>query len=292
MILVVGATGLLGGEICRRLRERNLPVRALVRAGSPKAVELSSLGVEVSTGDLRNDADVEKACAGVATVISTATAMGSKDKSLRLRDVDYTGQLRLLDAARRGGAQRYVFISAAPALSSDAPLIRYKRLVEAAIRASSMRWTNLQPAAFMEVWLGEPLGWDTTAGKAMMFGPGDNPMNFVSIHDVAELAIRCLDDPRFHDVDVPVGGPEAITPLQVRAIFERLSGRRWTTRHVPLLLLRSLRPFVARFNEAAASGMAMGADTHASHIRDLSLQGQLGVELTTVEQYAERVLRR
>ena len=47
MILVVGATGILGSEICRRLRSRDLAVRAFVRAGSPKEAALRDIGVEI-----------------------------------------------------------------------------------------------------------------------------------------------------------------------------------------------------------------------------------------------------
>jgi uncharacterized protein YbjT (DUF2867 family) len=85
MVLVVGATGALGSEICRRLRARNLTVRGLVRPGSPGEPALREIGVELSFGDLRSRASVEVACRGVTTVISTATAMGSRDKSLSLR---------------------------------------------------------------------------------------------------------------------------------------------------------------------------------------------------------------
>jgi nucleoside-diphosphate-sugar epimerase len=52
MILVVGATGLLGGEICRRLSERGQPVRALARRTSDTAMvqRLKSLGAEIVQG--------------------------------------------------------------------------------------------------------------------------------------------------------------------------------------------------------------------------------------------------
>ena len=76
MILVVGATGLLGSDICRRLRARNLRARGLVRAGSGGEAGLRAIGVEISTGDLRVRGDVETACRGVDAVITTATAMG------------------------------------------------------------------------------------------------------------------------------------------------------------------------------------------------------------------------
>ena len=57
MILVVGATGMLGLEICRRLREQGRAVRALVRPGSPKESLLREIGVEIHHGDLRTPSD-------------------------------------------------------------------------------------------------------------------------------------------------------------------------------------------------------------------------------------------
>lgn len=291
MILVVGATGLLGSEICSRLRARNLQLRALVRPASRNADRLRDLGVEIVAGDIRVASDLQRACKGVSTIISTATAMGSKDKSLTLRDVDQRGQLALVEAAESNGVKRFIFVSAAAALSSAAPLVRYKREVEAALRRSSMRWTILQPSVFMEVWLSGELGWNIAEGKATLFGPGTAPMSWVSVADVAECAVRVLDDDHFFDKVLPIGGPSSPCALEVVQLFERLSGRRFKRTHVPLLLLRVMRPLAALFNEQIASGMAMAAQTEAGVINDLSLQRTLGIEFTSIEQYAARVLR-
>ena len=75
MDLVVGATGLLGTEICRRLRDGGEEVRALVRKTSEalKVERLKSFGCEIMTGDLQDKASLDRACKGIETVISTAT---------------------------------------------------------------------------------------------------------------------------------------------------------------------------------------------------------------------------
>ena len=69
MILVVGATGSLGGEVCRLLSARGKPVRALVRATSDagKVRNLHNLGVSTVQGDLTDPASLDRACAGVTT---------------------------------------------------------------------------------------------------------------------------------------------------------------------------------------------------------------------------------
>ena len=291
MILVVGATGLLGSEICRRLRARNLPVRGLVRAGSAGEAALRAMGVEISTGDLRRRADVKAACLGARAVISTATAMGSKDKSLTLRAIDRDAQLQLVEFATAAGVSQFVYVSITPNLKPTAPLIRYKREVELAVMASGMRWTILQPSVFMEVWLSSLLGWDINAGKAMIFGAGIAPLSWISVWDVAEYAVRSLDDPRVANRALPLGGPQAMSPNAVVELFEQVSGRKFSAKHVPPTVLRMLSPVMALFNEGAASGMSMGAQSAGGDVIDSPLQRELALPLTTLHDYAARVVR-
>src|SRR5437588_1516475 len=78
--LVVGATGMLGGAVCRRLAAAGKPVRALVRSGSdPQRVEaLRETGAETVLGDLKDDASLAAACNGAAAVITTAQTVVSR----------------------------------------------------------------------------------------------------------------------------------------------------------------------------------------------------------------------
>jgi uncharacterized protein YbjT (DUF2867 family) len=291
MILVVGATGLLGSEICRRLRARGRPVRGLVRPGSPKEAALRELGVEIIHGDLRTPATVDAACRDCEAVISTATAMGAKDRSLKLRAIDHDGQLRLVESARRNGVEIFVYISVTPTLRSTNPLVTYKREVERAVRASGMRWTILQPTVFMEVWLGILLGWDHVAGRAQIFGPGTTPVSWISVGDVAEYAVRSLDDPRLADVDLPLAGSEMLSPNQVVGIFEQASGRPYRARRIPRALLTVLAPVAALIDEEVASKMDMAAQFTRDANIDSPLQRDLALPLVTVREYATQVLR-
>jgi uncharacterized protein YbjT (DUF2867 family) len=222
MILVVGATGVLGLEVCRRLRTRNQPVRAMVRTGSAREEELGRLGAEVVHGDLRSREAVEAACRGATAVVSTATAMASKERANDLRAVDRDGQLSLVDAAKKSGVRHFVYVSISPNYRELAPLMRYKREVERAVRQSGMRWTILQPSNFMEIWLSSFLGWDFRNGRAMIFGSGVAPVSWISVHDVAEYCAMALEDSRMVNRDVPLGGPEALPPNEVVRILERL----------------------------------------------------------------------
>jgi uncharacterized protein YbjT (DUF2867 family) len=291
MILVVGATGMLGREICRRLRDQGRAVRALVRPGSPKEPLLRELGVEIHHGDLRTPATVAPACDDVATVVSTATAMGSKDRSLSLRTVDRDGQLALVELARLRGVKSFLYLSASPNLRRSAPLIRYKRELERAVRTSGMRWTIVQPSAFMDVWFSSMMGWDHVAGRAMIFGPGTAPVSWITVSDVAAHVCTAIDDERVANVELPLGGPETLSTRQVVSVFEKVSGRPYSVRRVPRPVLSTLAPIASMFDEAIGSGMSLGAQTAKGDVIGSPLQRELDLPLMSVRDYATQVLR-
>ena len=237
MILVVGATGLVGGDICRRLAAKGLPVRALVRAAAdPAKVDtLKARGVEVVTGDLRDPASLAEACRDAGTVITTVSSMpfGYEPGVNDIATTDLQGSLHLVDAARAaGGVERFIYTSFSGNIDLDFPLRNAKRTVEDHLRLSGLPYTILQPGYFMEVWLSPAVGFDATRAKATVYGTGANPISWISLADVAEFAVLSLDNPAARNATLEPGGPEALTPLQVVGIFERAYGRPFQTEHV------------------------------------------------------------
>ena len=113
MILVVGATGLLGARICERLRAEGCSVRALVRrTSSPDKVNaLRALGCELATGDLKDPPQIKAACQGISALISTASSTLSRQAGDSIESVDLQGQLALVNAARSSGVGRFVYVS-------------------------------------------------------------------------------------------------------------------------------------------------------------------------------------
>jgi uncharacterized protein YbjT (DUF2867 family) len=231
--LVVGATGLLGGEICQRLSSRGHPVRALVRPTSNPA-RLSLLeqgGVECVQGDLKDHTSLEAACAGAREVISTASCTLSRQPGDSIRTVDLEGQLSLVEAARKAGVEHFVFVSFAP-LQEDLPLQDAKRAVERRLVGSGMTFTILRPTHFMEVWLSPALGLDYLHAKARLYGTGRAPLHWISMEDVARFAIGALESPRARDAILELGGEEALSQIDVVHEFEKQGGRAFELSYV------------------------------------------------------------
>ncbi|UFH53585.1 NmrA family NAD(P)-binding protein [Spirosoma sp. KNUC1025] len=101
LILVAGASGALGGRICKALRDRGAEVRALVRSSTDdkKIEKLEQQGVPIFQIDATNVAELTKACVGVSCVVSALQG---------LRDVIVDMQSLLLDAALAAGVPRFI----------------------------------------------------------------------------------------------------------------------------------------------------------------------------------------
>ena len=241
MILVVGATGLLGSEICLRLRQAGRPVRALVREGSDpgKLQALAEAGVAAVTADLKDPASLGEACRGAAAVITTASSTLSRRAGDSIESVDRVGHLSLIEAARQAGVRRFVYTSIPPGLRYECPLIRAKREVEMALAASGLEYTVLLANYFMEVWLSPALGFDYPNGRATIYGSGERPLAWVSYLDVAGFALDALESESARNTALLVGGPENLTPNEVVRIFEAAAGRTFELTHVPEPALES-----------------------------------------------------
>jgi uncharacterized protein YbjT (DUF2867 family) len=290
MILVAGATGNLGSEICRRLRARGAAVRGLARAtSSPERVQtLEAMGVDVVRGDLRDRASLEIACRGVETVISTVSMIVTAKEGDSFDDTDNAGTRALVDAARSTGVRHFIFVSFDWSAFPDSPLCRAKRDVERSLVESGLTYTILHPALFMESWLGPIIGLDPIAATARILGTGDNRLSYVALGDVAELAVQCVTNLAANNATIPLGGPEAMRQRDAIGIFEDVIGRAFTLTHIPEEALREQWTSAADPFSKTFAALMLGASRDFV-VDNLEVKRSFDLELTPVRRYAERV---
>lgn len=285
MILVVGATGALGGMITRDLLARGDTVRVLVRPGSEYG-PLVELGAQPVMGDLKDPASLARACDGVSAVISTANS-ARRSGADTADSVDRHGNRALIDAARRAGVEHFIFMSALGA-SEESPVdfLRAKAETERHLAGSGMAWTVLQPNIFMEVWIGMMVGLPLQQGTAVtLIGRGDRRHTMVSMRDVAAFAIASLSNADMRNATVVIGGPQAVTWTEVVNAAQTVLGRAIELQYVgPDEPVPGLPP--------VASQLAAQFETYETDFDTSATAASCGVRLTTVEEFLRLMLQK
>jgi NADH dehydrogenase len=285
MILIVGATGQLGGLITRRLLAEGEAVRVLAREGSAWQ-PLQTAGAQVSIGDLKNRATLDTACAGVDVVITTAnSALRGGDDNTQTVDTD--GNRSLIDAARSADVAQFIFVSAFGVTTDNpVPLFQAKARTEAYLRASGVPYTILAADGFMDVWLPMIVVGPVLEGRPVsIVGEGRRKHSLIAVDDVASFAIAAAGHPEAMNHHLPLGGPEAVSWRDVVAAFERRLGRT-----IPIVSLAPGQPLSGLPDIVA--GLMAALDTYDSVIEMAGLAKTFGVQQTSLDQFVAGILNR
>jgi uncharacterized protein YbjT (DUF2867 family) len=290
MILVVGATGRVGGHVVTTLLQQGKQVRALVRPGADagKLEPLTRARAQLVEGDLKDPESLRLACGGVRTVVSTASSTISRRDDDSIERVDRDGQIALIDAASGMGAQHFIYVSFSGNIEGDFPLRNVKRTVEGHLRESGMGYTIVRPSYFMEVWLSPHAGFDPVGGKVRLYGSGESPVSFVSASDVAAYVAGCVDNPAVLDETIELGGPAAVTAEHVVRLFEQALGREVAREYVPEAALEQRMESGEDALQRSIAGLALNV-ARGDSIDVAPALAKVNLRLTPVEDYVTRV---
>jgi NADH dehydrogenase len=293
MILVVGATGMVGSEVCERLVAQGKTVGALIRpsADAAKVKKLEALGVELLPGDLRQPETLEAACDRAEQVIVTASSMpfayqpGVND----INTTDLEGLRSLIAIAEEEVVKHFVYTSFSGNIDLEFPLHKAKRQIEHELKQSSMTYTILRPSYYMEVWLSPAVGFDAANAKATIYGDGKQPISYISHRDVAAFAVQSLEAAAAKNAMLELGGPQAISQLEAVEAFEAVTHRKFELQFVPEHALMEQQAAAADPMARSFSGlMRCLARGDAIDMRDTAKA--FPIELTAVKDYAAGLL--
>jgi uncharacterized protein YbjT (DUF2867 family) len=290
MILLTGATGTIGSALLRRLTAKGEPVRCLVR--DPRRLGDHRVRVQIALGDLADPPSFRHALRGVDTVVHLAAAIRDEAHA-SIEELNAVATLRLVRAAERTGARRFVFFSAMGAAHhSRTRFFRAKALARDAVEASSLETTVFSPSIVYTP--GDP--WLTLLERFSYLpvipvsGSGRARYQPIWAEDVADCVVAALvaSGPRRRGFEL--AGPETLTYDELVRVAMRPTGRRRPLVHVPLPLVRaSLRvlrkiggPKVfatweeAELMEEPMTSLRGTADAESLGVRPLAMASVLG----------------
>ena len=288
-VLVAGATGLLGNEICRQLRSKNLQVKAMVRSATDpvKIEQLTKLGVQLVQGDLQEMESLRRALQGVKTVISTVSSMpfSYKPGENDIQSVDENGVINLIDAAKVVGVNHFIYTSFSKNIDLDFPLRNAKRKVERHLQNSGLTFTILRPGCFMELWLTAAVGFDAVNGNVNTCGTGANPLAYISFKDVARFAVESVSNPAALNAVLELGGPQNLSQLDAVKIFEEALGKKIEVGQMPVDMLQSQLDGAEDPMQKSFSGLMLCV-ANGDRIDMQEVLSKFPVELTSVKEFA------
>ncbi len=243
MLLLTGATGLLGSTLLPHLLSDGTQVRCLVR--DPRRLGAQRVRVQIALGDLTDPPSFRNAMRGVQTVVHLAASIRDQPRS-SIEELDGIATWRMVEAAERQGVERFVYFSALGASTHHRTrCLRAKAVAEQAVREADLSSTVFAPSIVYAP--GDP--WLTLLERLALLpvmpvsGRGRALYQPIWAEDVADCIIAALREPAAErHTRYELAGPETLSHNDiVRTVLRSLSRRR-PLMHVPTpIVSRSLR---------------------------------------------------
>jgi len=219
-VLVAGSTGYLGKYLVKELKGKGHWVRALTRDAG-KLDDIRESIDDLYVGEVTETESLSGVCEGIDCVISAVGITRQKD-GLTYMDVDYQGNVHLLDQALAESVGRFLYVSVFNAhLMMDLKIIQAKEKFVDHLKTSGMDYTIIRPTGFFSDML-EFLRM-AKKGRVSLFGTGEYRINPIHGEDLARVCVGLLDEK--HE-EIEIGGPETFTHRQIAQLaFDVLNER-------------------------------------------------------------------
>ncbi len=289
-VLVVGATGFLGGQVVDELLKRGKKVRALVRPKS-NAAKLEAKGVEIARGDMLDAASLIAAMTGVSAAISTAAGYTRNDKNAKA--IDTFGNSNLAVAAKHAGVPRFVLISIVTCdQTPQIPHFWNKKLAEDAFEELGVPFVALRPGAFFDQAVG--MGGDPFAkGRFVWLGSKDARLTFVLASDVAAYLAEAVDVDIVEGERIDIGWSRPVSIQGAADIAGRRAGRQIKVMSIPAGAIAGLGKVTAKVLPLVGDMASMVAWFETGrYVADVTRQEQVFGPAPTPEDAIVRVAER
>jgi NADH dehydrogenase len=250
-VFVTGATGFVGRAVIHALRSEGYMVRCLVRRGSER--DLQGFGaIERVEGDVTALDTLEPAMSGCDTAIHLVGIIREHPtRRVTFERVHVDGTVNVLTAAARVGVRRFMHMSALG--TRPGARSRYhqtKWAAEEAVRESPIPWTIFRPSIIYgrgDEFVSMLAGMVRRLPVVPVIGDGTQRLQPIPVEQVAEGFARAIDTPAAIKHAFEVGGPDAVSMVQLLDDIGAALGRRRVRKvHVPLGLIRILARLLHR----------------------------------------------
>jgi len=273
-VLVFGATGHLGKEIVKALKQQGYDFAVVVR-NKDKANELSSQSPTQIVADVTNKNALSKICVGYDVVISALgkSVSPNDDSKPSFKDVDLDANTTILDEALKSGVKKFVYVSAL--LSENYQHLEYFRVhheFSERLKASGLNYAIIKPPAIFSAFI--DLIDMAKKGRLMTMGTGEKKTNPIYEGDLAKICVKAIKEN--HNV-IEAGGKEIFTRKEINELIQKISDPSKKVRSVPIGLVTLGLPLMKFLNRNAYDKFAFFTEV-MRHDAVAPLKGEMKLE--------------
>jgi uncharacterized protein YbjT (DUF2867 family) len=272
-ILVIGATGMLGEPVARRLLADGYRVRVLTRSPDKARARFGD-PFEIVASDVEDLTSLGRAMHGCHGVHINLPGF---------LPLEVDGTANVARCAVRARVARLTYLSGASVCPKNAwfPLTRAKLDAEAAIRAAGVPYTILQPT-----WLMETLRRFTDGRWAMVFGRTPLRFRWVAAADYARMVSRAYDTPAAANKSFPVFGPEAYTIREALTRYCAIAYPNLRVRAIPMWIAWAIAVLGRQAELRAVLPILRYCETVGEEEDPAAANALLGAPTTTLEEWS------
>jgi uncharacterized protein YbjT (DUF2867 family) len=298
-IVIAGGTGFIGREVVRRLA-----------AGGHHQVVVASRNPRRPAGAVGDRVELARAFSGDHLSMSRAFARADAvvyavqfpghpvEQAARgwtYLDVDGRGTPVAVEAARRAGVRRFLYVSGVGAgRGRGEPWFRAKDMAEGALRASGLEYVILRPS-----WVYGPgdrslsriIGFCRRLPLVPVIGDGTPPVWPLHVDDLAAATAAALVDPEAKDLVLEVGGPDRLTMNDIVHAIQAALGRHRPVIHQPVRLMRLVARLMALFPNPILSPGAVEFLTQGVEMDPEPAMRRLGMRFQCLQDALPALLR-
>ncbi len=220
-VLVAGGTGYIGGGVLEILQQQGFWVRALCR--DPHRLRDPSRCDDIFVGEVTRPSTLKGLCQGIDVVFSS---IGTRSlvREPTFWEVDYQGNLNLLETAKQENVKHFIFVSVVRGseMARLSPIAEAREKVAQAVKESGMDYTIFAPTGFFND-MAEFFFAAQKRGAIRLFGDGLGRINPLSSLDFGEEVARTILASERRNRVREVGGCETFTHGQIaELVFQAL----------------------------------------------------------------------
>lgn len=266
-VVLAGAFGNLGADILKALAGAGHEVVAADMA----VREIEGVSCETRVIDVTKPKTLKGLCEGADAVVTTV-GLTRTSATITNYDIDYQGNVNLLEEAKRAGVKRFVYISVIKADSDpNVPMLHAKAMFEEKLKESGLTWVIHRPTGYFydiaKVFM--PM---IEKGAVTLLGKQDVHANVIDTPDFADFIVRHLaDENKTYDV----GGKETYSYEEMAKMFFEAAGKPAVIKRAPVFLFDVLalvnkwkkngKEAIIRFSKWTLTHELVGKDTWGEH---------------------------